>query len=134
MPGFLKVLGSILTSKKGEGVGGLATDIREAIKGKEIDPMKQLELIAKAAEVQGSINSIEAQHRNIFVAGWRPFIGWVCGGALVYHYIIRDLIVFIYPHLVELPTIQMGELNTILLGMLGLGGLRTYEKFKGVSK
>lgn len=128
-----KLLGSGI-GQAAEGVGSLALDIREAIKGKEVDPMKQLELIAKAAEVQGSVNAIEAQHRSLFVAGWRPFIGWVCGIALAYHYIIRDNIMFIWPHLSELPPIDPSQLNTILMGMLGLGGLRTYEKFKGVSK
>ena len=78
-----------------DGVGSLAINIREAIKGKEVDPMKQLELIAKAAEIQGNINAIEAQHRSIFVSGWRPFIGWICGMALLYHYIIRDFVIFI---------------------------------------
>jgi hypothetical protein len=117
-----------------EGVGSLALDIREAIKGKEVDPMKQLELIAKAAETQAKVNEVEAGHRSLFVSGWRPFIGWVCGMALAYHFMARDLMIFIWPHLAELPSLEMDQLMTVLMGMLGLGGLRTYEKFKGVSK
>ena len=116
-----------------DGVGSLALDIREAIKGKELNPMKQLELIAKAAETQGKVNAIEANHRNVFIAGWRPFIGWVCGIALAYHFIIRDFILFIWPHLADLPSLEMDQLMTVLLGMLGLGGLRTFEKVKKVT-
>lgn len=119
-----------LFNNGGGGVGSLATDIREAIKGKEIDPNQALELI----KVQGEINKLEAQHRSIFVAGWRPFIGWVCGVALAYNFIIRDILIFINPEWSALPPLQMGELMTVLLGMLGLGGLRTYEKLKDKSR
>lgn len=108
----------------GGGVGTLATDIRQAIKGKELDPQKLI-------EYQTQINQLEAQHRSLFVAGWRPFIGWVCGIALLYNFIIRDILIFIQPAWVDLPPMQMGELMTVLLGLLGLGGLRTYEKLKG---
>lgn len=103
--------------------GNLAWEIREAIKGKELDPN---ELIS----IQTKINEIEAQHRTVFVAGWRPFIGWVCGVALAYNFVIRDLFVWaLQPESVP-PALQMEQLMTVLLGMLGLGGLRTYEKIK----
>lgn len=113
--------------KGGEGrksvAGNLAWEIREAIKGKELDPN---ELIS----IQTKINEIEAQHRTVFVAGWRPFIGWVCGIALAYNFVIRDLFVWaLQPETVP-PALQMEQLMTVLLGMLGLGGLRTYEKLK----
>jgi hypothetical protein len=87
---------------------------------------------------QLEVNKAEAGHRTIFVAGWRPFIGWVCGFALVYHYIARPLLPWLsalFGHPTpEIPPLDMGDLITILLGMLGLGGLRTFEKTKGVSK
>ena len=63
--------------------GGLAWEIREAIKGKELDPEKLIEL-------QTKINMVEASHRTLFVAGWRPFVGWICGFALAYNFVIRD--------------------------------------------
>jgi len=110
-------------------LGSFAKDLREAIKGKEIDPEKALELI----KVQNEVNKIEAQHRSIFVAGWRPFIGWVCGVALLYNFILRDIIAWASPNIMP-PALQMDHLITILLGMLGLGGLRTYEKLKDKSK
>ena len=103
--------------------GNLAWDIREAIKGKELDPNQLL-------EIQTKINELEAQHRTVFVAGWRPFIGWVCGVALAYNFVIRDLFIWaIKPESIP-PALQMEHLMTVLLGMLGLGGLRTFEKIK----
>jgi hypothetical protein len=132
---MLKLLMSLI-GKKGDGLGGLATDIREAIKGKEIDPNKALELV----KLQNEISKVEAQHRSVFVSGWRPFIGWVCGVALAYNFIVRDLLTwFMSNYYSELgvtmpPALQMEHLMTVLLGMLGLGGLRTYEKLKDKSK
>lgn len=124
---FAKLLG---LNKGGQSsLGEFAKDLREAIKGKEIDPDKMMELV----KVQSEINKMEAQHRSIFVAGWRPFIGWICGLALAYNFIIRDLIAWVSPDIMP-PAIQMDQLITILLGMLGLGGLRTFEKIKDKTK
>tara|TARA_E500000331_G_scaffold330625_1_gene352334 strand:- start:80 stop:460 length:381 start_codon:yes stop_codon:yes gene_type:complete len=107
--------------------GNLAWEIREAIKGKELDPNEIIEL-------QTKINEIEAGHRTVFVAGWRPFIGWVCGIALAYNFVIRDLFIWITKTADAPPALQMEHLMTVLLGMLGLGGLRTFEKVKDKTK
>jgi|TARA_B100001989_G_scaffold249402_1_gene224643 hypothetical protein len=104
-------------------LGGLALDIREAIKGKELDPQRLIEL-------QSEINKLEAQHRSTFVAGWRPFIGWICGFALAYNFIIRDLAIWAFGIESVPAPLQMEHLMTVLLGMLGLGGMRTFEKLK----
>jgi hypothetical protein len=128
MKGLLaKLLG--LNGNGQSSLGEFAKDIREAIKGKEIDPDKMMELV----KVQSEINKMEAQHRSVFVAGWRPFIGWICGLALAYNFIIRDVIAWVSPDAIP-PAIQMDQLITILLGMLGLGGLRTFEKIKDKTK
>src|SRR5210317_988422 len=120
---MLKALLKILGVGKKEDISGLGLEIRELLKGKEIDPQKLIEL-------QSEINKVEAQHRTVFVAGWRPFIGWVCGVALAYNFVVRDLFIWaIKPEEVP-PALQMEHLMTVLLGMLGLGGLRTYEKIK----
>ena len=126
---MLKFLMQLLGGNKGESsaVGVLAKDIREAIKGKELDPEKLIEL-------QTKINEAEAQHRSIFVAGWRPFIGWICGIAMAYNFILRDLIIFAMGKDFVPPALQMDHLMTVLMGMLGLGAFRTYEKIKNVSK
>ena len=84
---------------------------------------------------QIKVNQEEAKHVSIFIAGWRPFIGWTCGVALAYHFIIQPLLVFAFTvtgQPVELPSFDMGSLMTVLMGMLGLGSLRTFEKYKGV--
>ena len=107
--------------------GNLAWEIREAIKGKELDPNEIIEL-------QTKINEIEAGHRTLFVAGWRPFIGWICGVALAYNFVIRDLFIWITKTADAPPALQMEHLMTVLLGMLGLGGLRTYEKLNDKTK
>ena len=126
---MLKLLLGLL--KGGDGrksvAGNLAWEIREAIKGKELDPNEIIEL-------QTKINEIEAGHRTVFVAGWRPFIGWVCGIALAYNFIIRDLFIWITKTADAPPALQMEHLMTVLLGMLGLGGLRTFEKVKDKTK
>lgn len=126
---MLKLLIQLLGGNKGESsaVGILAKDIREAIKGKELDPEKLIEL-------QTKINEAEAMHRSIFVAGWRPFIGWICGIAMAYNFILRDLIIFAMGKDFVPPALQMDHLMTVLMGMLGLGAFRTYEKIKNVSK
>ena len=117
-----------------KGIGQLAKDIREAVKGKELDPKVQIETAAKLVELQTKINEAEAGHRTLFVAGWRPFIGWVCGTALLYNFILRDLLIFANPSWSGLPALQMQELFSILFGMLGLGGLRTFEKKNKLTK
>ena len=86
---------------------------------------------------QTEINKVEAASQNMFVAGWRPFVGWTCGVALLYHFLLLPLLHFILRatgNEVELPEFDFSHLSTILMGMLGLGGLRTYEKLRGVSR
>ena len=90
------------------------------------------------AMAQADVNKQEAQHRNIWVAGWRPFIGWVCGVALAWHFVLAPVVLFVAAwanvQLPTLPAFDMDSLMTVLLGMLGLGGLRTFEKHKGLSR
>lgn len=90
------------------------------------------------ARGQIEINKEEAKSRNIFIAGWRPFVGWSCGLALFWHFLGLPVTLFVtgwfdlqHP---PLPEFDMQSLMTVLLGMLGLGGMRTFEKFKGITK
>lgn len=83
------------------------------------------------AQSQIEVNKAEAEHDNIFVAGWRPFIGWVCGIAFIYHVILVPVILFIgnmFGHSIPVPVFDHDLLNNVLFGMLGLGGFRTAEK------
>ena len=87
---------------------------------------------------QIEVNKAEASSGSIFKGGWRPAVGWVCAIAFAYHFIIKDLIIFGCSFagidVPELPEFDMGTLLTVLGGMLGIGGLRTYEKQKGITK
>ena len=87
---------------------------------------------------QIAVNKEEAASGSIFKGGWRPFIGWVCGIAFFYHFVLNPIILFVIAIIgIEIPTLpefQMNTLLTVLGGMLGIGGLRTYEKQKGLTK
>ena len=85
-----------------------------------------------------AINKEEASSGSIFKGGWRPAVGWICAISFGYHFILKDLIIFGAAfagiELPELPEFDMGTLLTVLGGMLGIGGLRTYEKQKGLTR
>ena len=90
------------------------------------------------AMAQIEVNKIEAASPQFFKSSWLPFIGWVCGVAFAYHFVIQPIIIFVVtlfgaevPQLVEF---DMASLMTVLGGLLGLGSLRTYEKSKGLTK
>ena len=90
------------------------------------------------ALAQIELNKAEAQSGSLFKGGWRPAVGWTCAIAFMYHFILKDLIIFgasfAGAELPELPEFDMGTLLTVLGGMLGIGGLRTFEKQKGLTK
>ena len=90
------------------------------------------------ALAQIEVNKAEAASGSIFKGGWRPAVGCVCAIAFAYHFIVKDLIVFVCAasgvELPDLPEFDMGTLLTVLGGMLGIGSLRTYEKQKGLTK
>jgi hypothetical protein len=81
--------------------------------------------------LQIELNKVEAQHRSVFVAGWRPFIGWVCGMALLYSFIVSPILFFVFE---KIPEINTTMLFNLVIAMLGMSSLRTYEKQKGISK
>ena len=87
---------------------------------------------------QMAINKEEASSGSLFKGGWRPFVGWICGIAFFYHFVCQPVIVFVLTifgvSIVNLPEFEMNTLLTVLGGMLGIGGLRTYEKQKGLTK
>ena len=98
--------------------------------------MAQLDADLKLAQGQIAVNQVEAAAPSVFVAGWRPFIGWVCGMALAYKFVLAPMAAFVlaaYGHPVVLQVLDFSEMSTVLLGMLGIGGLRTIEKIKGVA-
>ena len=91
------------------------------------------QLNAMVASLQGQlrINAVEAAHKSIFVAGWRPFIGWVGGVSLAYAGIVEPIMRFIATvagYEGDFPLIETASTITILMGMLGIGGMRSYDK------
>jgi hypothetical protein len=103
----------------------------ELLKLQQAGQLAELAAEVELAKAQTDINIEEAKHASIFVSGWRPFIGWVCGGALAFQFVGRPIITGFG---VEFGSLDITDLITVLLGMLGLGGLRTYEKLKGVTR
>ena len=87
---------------------------------------------------QLEINKAEAASGSLFKGGWRPAVGWICAIAFGYHFVLQPLLVFVLTasgvDLPDLPEFDMGTLLTVLGGMLGIGGLRTVEKTKGLTK
>ena len=98
--------------------------------------LAQLNADLQLATGQLKVNEIEAANGSVFTSGWRPFIGWTCGAAFAYKFVLAPFAVLALTaagHPLNLPVLDFTEMSTILLGMLGLGGMRTMEKIKGVA-
>ena len=113
----------------------LKAEIRQQIESQDH------EQIMAQLEGQLSINRTEAKHKSIFVAGWRPFIGWVGGVALAYQFVAYPLLLWgwawlkaegIVPEGLEHPPVlEFGPLFALVSGMLGIGGMRSFDKLRG---
>lgn len=111
-------------------------------KKKELE-FKLQELVDKADaryhdELMGQIevNKVEAQHASIFVAGWRPFIGWTSGVGLAYSFVLAPFIEFVARasgYTQEMPVPDTASLMTLVVSMLGVGALRSFDKVKGTA-
>ena len=140
-------------------IGNVFTSIRESITGEKIkDPVEmakielqlsQLESMANQGQI--SINKIEAAHKSLFVAGWRPFIGWVCGVSIAYAFVGQPILEWVvsifditqtyvnedglsYQIPLTAPEIDSDVLFELVLAMLGMATLRTYEKKNNVNR
>ena len=91
----------------------------------------------QAALAQVEVNKVEAAHSSVFVAGWRPSIGWVCAAGLAWAFVLAPIASWALVVLgikAELPAIHTDYLLELVLAMLGIGGLRTFEKLRGVAR
>lgn len=79
---------------------------------------------------QLEVNKVEAAHKSLFVAGWRPFIGWICGLGLLYNVLIAQILSIWF----TVPEVDPSLLTPVLMGMLGMGAMRSYEKVKRVAR
>ncbi len=136
-------LGTFLGKLVGSGVGQLAKDTAEVIdrfvetkEEKEAAALLRMKIQQEPDKWQTEINKIEASHRSIFIAGWRPFIGWICGIGLGMHFIAFPLLEWstdLFGEKVLAPHVDWQVLMTLVLALLGLGASRTYEKAKGLT-
>lgn len=121
-----------------DAIGRVIDDVHTSGEEKAAAKIVMEKLRQEPAKLQAAINAIEAQHRSVFVAGWRPFVGWVCGWALAYLWLIRAIFSDMIAALggPPLPPLDITVTDVIaLLGpLLGLGTLRTTEKLGKVSK
>ena len=106
----------------------------ELLKMQQSGELAQMAAMTDLAKAQIAVNEKEAQSQSLYIAGWRPAVGWVCASALAYQFIFRPLGVFLMQslgHPIPTPPGLDDTLWQLLFGMLGLGGLRTVEKLKG---
>lgn len=120
-------------------ITGLETLADDALNKFIPDPNAKLQEVIQLATAQTTVNAAEATSKDLFTSGWRPFIGWVCGLAFAYKFLIQPFIIFMVllakidfnPS--TLPVLDATEMSTVLMGMLGLGAMRTFEKHSGVA-
>lgn len=108
----------------------------ELLKLQQEGELKVLLADVELAKGQLEVNKVEAENANVFVSGWRPGVGWVCVLGLFSQFIARPFFEFgahLFGYAVQYPNLEIGDLMTLLLGMLGLGAMRTTEKLRGVA-
>lgn len=97
----------------------------------------EAELEKLAVQGQLAANAAEANHRSIFVAGWRPFIGWVGGTALAWTFVLKPLLTYVlalFGVATPLPElVATDQLMELIFGMLGFGAMRSFDKWKGTT-
>ena len=115
----------------------LIPDRAAAEKAKAEMELQLVQAANAAAMAQVEVNKIEAGHSSVFVAGWRPSIGWVCAAGLAWAFVVAPVASWALMVLgvkAELPAIQFDHLFELVLAMPGIGGLRTFEKLRGVAR
>lgn len=130
-------VGKILIEKIWPDVTKQAQEIRLLQELAQKGDLAELNAQVKLLTGQLEINKVEAASKNLFVSGWRPFVGWVCGLGLAYASIIEPVMRFIAKlndYTGTFPVIDTSITMQVLLGMLGLGVMRTREKEKGVHR
>jgi len=124
-----------------KGGGDLAVKIRQAITGQDPEgDLKKLQAELDAAQAsdaaQGAVNLEEAKSSSLFVSGWRPAVGWACTIGLVWDVLVHPMAAWacaVWAPSITVPTIDTSVIVPMLMGLLGLGTMRTVEKIKGVA-
>lgn len=130
MFGLGKASGKAVGEVVKEGLGGVSKILDNLVTTQK----ERGDLDIAFNKLQADINLVEAKSGSFFVSGWRPFIGWVCGVGVGFNYVLRPFFNYIlavfYPSVSQMETMDMSQLMPLLMGMLGFGALRTYEKVK----
>ena len=129
----MSIIGSILSATP---LGSIFTSIGNVVDEvftSDEERLKAAYLMEKLRQepylIQAQTNLAEASHKSLFVAGWRPFIGWVCGFGLLFTFLIVPIMQYFG---LATPVIPTDVMYNMVLSLLGLGGMRTYEKLRGV--
>ena len=150
----LPAIGTALGGPAGAAVGfalsrALGTDstpeaVAAALNPQSLVQLKQIDADLEKTQIQADsaastgqieVNKAEATNESLFVSGWRPAIGWSCALAFAWTFVIAPLVAYsatLAGWKGSLPSLDLNQLMPVLLGMLGLGGMRTYEKVSGV--
>jgi hypothetical protein len=134
-PALIPLLGGLLDKLLPDPAAAASAKL-QVLQMAQTGELAQLDADLKIATGQMAVNQAEASSASLFVSGWRPFIGWICGAAFAYKFVLAPAVAFglnAAGHPVELPVLDFTEMSTVLLGMLGIGGLRTIEKIRGVA-
>lgn len=105
----------------------------EMMKIKQAESFKELETALQEKQMQADINKQEALHESVFVSGWRPFIGWVCGCSIALQFLVFPLMSWGFGfagYIIAFPELPSEMLYGMIFGMLGIGGMRSYEKVR----
>jgi len=114
-------------------VAGIIDKVAGHVDKFTLDKEEKANLIMEINKAQIEVNKVEAGSDSLFKSGWRPSVGWICSFALGYHFVMQPMLAFIlsaFGHNIILPEFDMTTLTTILMGLLGLGGMRSFEKVK----
>lgn len=117
------------------GINKIWPDKTETQKAEAKQLMAQLEGALELQKAQIEVNAKEAQSNSLWVSGWRPGIGWACAGGFAWVYVLQPAATWVSAalgHPVVLPNVDMTSMYPVMLGMLGLGGMRSFERLKGV--
>src|SRR5260221_11272320 len=101
---------------------------QEALQAAADSEQKIITALLASDQAQSAVNEKEAQNTNLFVSGWRPFLGWVFGGAFAWVFVLQPVVSYILKatgHPVDLPMLDLSQMTPLVTGMLGLAGLRT---------
>ncbi len=124
--------------KKILGGSDIVRDIGDAIDKNIVNDEERMDAHRKWDELQTQVNLEEARHRSVFIAGWRPFLGWSFSIGISLHVVIMPMVQWVLlvcgVEKIPLPEFPLEIMLELIFGMLGMAGLRTYEKFKGLTK